>query len=309
MDTHDSYLISLNQRLAAAVAEWPPSTRDAFARATLAAYVDGEGFRGRAGGADVYYTAFALRTLAVLGRDIEPIRSDLLAATGRLPTRSLPDHVSVLLIKSMLGADVDAAAPDALEQLRCDDGGYAKVPGGTSSTYATFLVGLAYDLLGRMPPEMDRVGEFILTRRRGDGGFAELAQMPAGSLNPTAAAAAVAMAAGVMDESVIEGVCRFLLESQRDDGSWPASGRVAAGDLLSTFTALLTLADLGAADMARPAAAERFVRACRIRPDGFGGSPTDNDTDVEYTFYGIGAMAVLGVQPQSDKPRGSDLKS
>jgi geranylgeranyl transferase type-2 subunit beta len=297
MNTPKPYLIDLNDRLAAAAAEWPEAASEAFARFTLDHYVDGRGFLGRSGEPDVYYTAFALRTLAVLGWDIEPIRAGLLNAVDRLLVRSLPDQLSVQFIKHMLAAGDDSLNAEILEQLRCENGGYAKTPGGTSSTYATFLIGLAYDLAGQVPPEMEWIGRFVLTCRRDDGGFAELAQMPGSSINPTAAAAAVAMAAGVMDTPMVDGVSGFLVGTQRDDGGWPASPRVDMSDLLSTFTALLTLSDLGAADQADLAAAERFVRACRVRPYGFGGSPDDSDADVEYTFYGVGALAMLGAQP------------
>jgi len=297
MNTPKPYLIDLNERLAAAAAAWPAAAAEAFARFTLDHYVYRCGFRGRSDAPDVYYTAFALRTLTVLGWNIELIQAALADIVGRITAYSLPDQLSLQFIKHMLAVGDDSLDTDALEQLRCGDGGYAKAPGGTPSTYATFLVGLAYDLAGRTPPEMDRIGRFILTRRRDDGGFAELAQMPGSSINPTAAGAAVAMAAGVMDEAMTGGVSRFLVGTQRDNGGWPASPRVEAADLLSTFTALLTLSDLGAADQADLPAAERFVRTCRVRPNGFGGSPDDREADVEYTFYGVAALAVLGAKP------------
>jgi len=297
MAAHTPYLVDLNERLAAAADAWPEQAKGTFALATLDGYVDGRGFRGRGGEPDAYYTAFALRTLAVLRWDIDPIRPGLLKAVDRMARVGLPDLVSAQFTRCTLGEGEAPADPQALERLRCDEGGYAKAPGGAPSTYATFLVGLSYDMAGRVPPAMEDVGRFILTRRRDDGGFAELTQMPIGSVNPTAAGTAMAMAAGVMDESVADGVRRFLLQTQRADGGWPAGARVTSCDLLSTFTALLTLSDLGAADRADLGAAERFVRACRVRPDGFGGSPDDGETDVEYTFYGIGSLAILGARP------------
>ena len=61
----------------------------------------------------------------------------------------------------------------------------------------------------------------------------------------------------------------------------------------STFTAMLTLGDLGALEQIDHPAATRFVRSCRLRPGGFGASPDDTQADVEYTFYGLGALAIL----------------
>ena len=111
-----------------------------------------------------------------------------------------------------------------LESLRTPDGGYAKAPGGSAGTYHTFLAALCYDLLGRAAPGADEIAAFIRSRRRNDGGFAELAQMPHSSVNPTAAAAALLAATGDFDEILLDDVADFLTGVQRPDGGWPASG-------------------------------------------------------------------------------------
>ena len=63
--------------------------------------------------------------------------------------------------------------------------------------------------------------------------------------------------------------------------------------MLSTFTAVLTLRDLGAMDEIDVAAARRFVRSMELESGGFLGGEWDAATDCEYTFYGLGALALL----------------
>ncbi|NLF32884.1 MAG: beta-hydroxylase [Planctomycetes bacterium] len=296
-----AYLLDLNERLGRAASAWPPRQREPFVRFVRGAWA-GAGFRGRAGGADLYYTAFALRALAMLGDDLDDLRAPLLPAAATTGRTSLADRVSALFTVRLLSG---AGAPPppaeahaaAFEALRCDDGGYARAPGGASSTYATFLVAVGYDLLGASPPDAGGIAAFVRRRRRDDGGFADADRMPRSSVNPTAAAVALAAAGGLDDAALYDGAARFLLDVQRGDGGFPAGRGAPTGDLLSTFTALLTLSDLGAADAADTAAAERFTRACRAGEGGFGGVPGDDGADVEYTFYGLGVLAVLGAAP------------
>ncbi|MFW6146560.1 MAG: prenyltransferase/squalene oxidase repeat-containing protein [Planctomycetota bacterium] len=296
-----AYLLELNDHLRRRASSWTARQREPFVRFVRGAWT-GTGFRGRAGGADLYYTAFALRALALLGDDLGDLRAPLPATTAPGAGMSLADGISALFVRCLLAG---AAAPPpaveahvaAFEALRCDDGGYARAPGATSSTYATFLVAMGYDLLAAAPPDTDGLRAFVRNRRRDDGGFADSARMPRASVNPTAAAVALAVATGLDDAALYAGAAQFLLASQRWDGGFPASGGAPAGDLLSTFTALLTLDDLGAAGAADGPAAERFIRACRIGAGGYGGSPDDEGADVEYTFYGLGGTALLGVRP------------
>ncbi len=309
MDADLPYLIQLNQRLAEGLADWPAERIDRFAAFIRFRQTDSGGFAGRAGGADLYYTAFAVRGLSILGR-LEPgFGTGVKGFLQSLAPANLIDIVSRLAIERMVapgprphgGESGEMAAK--IESFRGADGGYGKVPGASSSsTYHTFLAALSYDLLGCRPPAPAALGRFALSRVRDDGGFAEIAPIPGGSVNPTAAGAALVTAlaldadAGLADEAaaaVLDGVVRFLLSTQRDDGGWPASPRTHASDLLSTFTAVLTLSDLGALDGVDMAITSGFVGACEIQGDRFGGYPGDEEGDVEYTFYGLGASAIL----------------
>jgi geranylgeranyl transferase type-2 subunit beta len=270
------------------------------------------GWSGREGGSDLYYTGFALRGLAVLDA-LTPEVCDRAAGFLR---RSLASEASVvdffsllyaaLLVQASGGADVLAGSPPdwpdrvaaALESYRTADGGYGKVVGAASgSTYHTFLVALCYELLGRTLPDPGRAVEFVLSRRREDGGFVEVAPMKRSGTNPTAAAVGLLRVAApaALEErpEVRRGVVEFLVEMASDEGGLRANGRVPLADLLSTFTGAWTLAELGAIDRLDGDGVVRYALDCEQPPGGFHGGLWDTGFDVEYTFYGVGTLGLL----------------
>src|SRR5213592_3892440 len=126
------YLEDLTLRLAAGIAELPEELRARQSRYLLAAQRDDGGFAGREGGSDLYYTGFALRSLAMLGELYGPVAE---RAAGFLKSRlngqeSIVDFFSLIygaeLLSSAAGIDVFAdadphwrdAVAAALERLR-----------------------------------------------------------------------------------------------------------------------------------------------------------------------------------------------
>ncbi|HEY2414537.1 MAG TPA: prenyltransferase/squalene oxidase repeat-containing protein, partial [Pirellulaceae bacterium] len=135
-----TYLEELTLRLAAGIAELPEEMRARHSRYLLSKQREDGGFAGREGGSDLYYTGFALRSLAMLAELYGPPAE---RAAGFLRSRlsgqeSIVDFLSLVygaaLIESAAGIDVFAGTPanwreavaGALEQLRRGDGGYAK---------------------------------------------------------------------------------------------------------------------------------------------------------------------------------------
>ena len=308
----DNYLLSLTARLADGLARLPAETRDrhtAYLRSAQAA--DG-GFPGREGGSDLYYTAFALRGLAVLG-ELTPETSERAAGFLR---HSLAREAAVVDFFSLLyacalvqlggGPNVLAAAPAdwpervaaTLESLRTPDGGYGKSAGAASgSTYHTFLVGLTYELLGRPLPRAADAVRFVSGRRRDDGGFVEVGPMRRGGTNPTAAA--VGLLQLTREEGAFrlaefrDGVADFIADVTSPEGGIRANGRAPLADLLSTFTGAWTLDQLG--DLRRLDAGKLldYARSVERAEGGFRGGLWDDGCDVEYTFYGLGVLALL----------------
>lgn len=310
--TAEPYLPRLNARLARGLAAVPPETRDKHARFLRSKQNADGGFPGREGGSDLYYTGFALRGLAVL----DALDDGVLGPAARFLRASLARQASVvdffsllyscLLVQAAGGEDVFADAPpdwpdrvaETLEGFRTKDGGYAKVTGGPSgSTYHTFLVALCYEVLNRPVPRPAELAAFVLSRRREDGGFVEIAPMKRSGTNPTAAAVGLLKVVephvGPMAEDVRTGVVEFLAAMPSDEGGLRANSRVPLADLLSTFTGAWTLAELGALGRLDVEKVLRYADDVEQPPGGFHGGLWDEGFDVEYTFYGLGVLGLL----------------
>ena len=266
------------------------------------------GFAGREGGSDLYYTSFALRSLAILGELYGPIaeRTAAFLGTRLLGRESIVDFLSLVYSASLLRvaagidlfADLPASWPDsiaiALGKLRRPDGGYAKGPEGVaSSTYHTFLVAICLELIDRPVPQPQDVVQFILSQQCEGGGFREIRAGKRAGTNPTAAAIGTLRVLGALTSEVRESTLDFLVEMQNDEGGLRANTRIPIADLLSSFTGYLTLVDLDAtAEIDRPAV-QRYVQSLELPGGGFHGAAWDPASDVEYTFYGLGCRALL----------------
>jgi geranylgeranyl transferase type-2 subunit beta len=182
---------------------------------------------------------------------------------------------------------------ESLESVRHADGGYAKAHGGTTgSTYTTFLVALALELIGKSIPHPDRIVSFLQSRER-DGGFVEIPQMKRAGTNPTAAAVGTLQIIGALDVPTRDRVSAFLTRMICEEGGLRANDRIPAADLLSTFTGSWTLADLGGLDRLDRAALRRYAESLQGSEGGFRGGLWDAGMDVEYTFYGVGVLGLL----------------
>lgn len=308
MNTAPNYLQRLSVRLALGLERIDPETRRRHAQFFKAAQRPDGGFSGRIGESDVYYTSFALRALAILGE----LQGELARGAGEFLRSRLEcadktiDQMSLILgaavLENAAGINVYGqseegwknAFSERLEQLRREDGGFAKGPGGAaSSTYYTFLALLCLELLERPCAQPERAVDFVLSRRDARGGFREIRVSKRAGTNPTAAAIGVLQMLHALDESTRETTSRFLATMQQDSGSLLANSRIPFGDLLSTFTGISTLADLGELDRIDTAAALRFVRSVEQLNGGFQAAAWDDVSDVEYTFYGLGTLALL----------------
>jgi geranylgeranyl transferase type-2 subunit beta len=72
-----------------------------------------------------------------------------------------------------------------------------------------------------------------------------------------------------------------------------ANARAPLADLLSTFTGTWTLAQLGALERIDTEAVLAYAQSLEAAEGGFRGGLWDERTDVEYTFYGLGILALL----------------
>ncbi len=229
------------------------------------------------------------------------------------------------------GQDRSATVAASIDRYRRPDGGYAKSPSNPSSSiYHTFLALACKELLVPPPdskPEADGTlgaWELVNSRRRDDGGYVEITQMRQSGTNPTAAAVAILRMIGRLNDpaqdDARESAIGFLSSMQTGEGGFRANTQIPFADLLSTFTALTALDGMLAkhkktlatsdgllaehkktlADVVDLAAARRFAENLEIPQGGFRAGVWDDSPDVEYTFYGLGTLAMLNAEGFSD---------
>ncbi|HBT77716.1 MAG TPA: beta-hydroxylase [Planctomycetaceae bacterium] len=318
------YFLQLTLRLSQGIGRLDDDVRGRAATFLRAAQGPGGGFHGKSATEDIYYTGFAVRGLSLLGELDEStvthayrfLRSFLTAS--RVSSFTATDVFSFLQTAVLLEAETGTSVFDsrdatmkewALEQwsrFRCEDGGYASSRNTPySSTYHTFLVAATGELLGIDEMRKNKMGAMILRRRRSDGGFVELEKLRYGGTNPTAAAVALLRllesrsgtgripGSPVPPPTARGASIDFLLNQRTDDGGFRANPRIPESDLLSTFTAMIALIDLGAEGRLEIDSLRRYLEGRRHPDGGWTGGPWDTEPDVEYTFYGLAASGVL----------------
>ncbi|SFJ47521.1 prenyltransferase/squalene oxidase repeat-containing protein [Planctomicrobium piriforme] len=303
------YLVRLGTRLNAGLAALSDERKDRHAAFVLSTQLSDGGFRGREGDSDLYYTSFAIRALWMLDRLSGPVIDQATrylrqAGPAELATLDLMNWLSTALALQLAGGenlveDLEVFRESAalrLEATRTADGGYAKsTEGAAGSTYQSFLVLLTYQLLGLSLPRRNALIQFLYDRQRDDGGFVEIAPMKRSGTNPTAAAAATLGELGALDPETRRDITAFLREVKNpEEGGFQANTRVPFADSLSTFTAILTAQDLQLPDAySSPAILNWVTSQLEFPTGGFRAAAWDVNADVEYTFYGLGLLALL----------------
>lgn len=307
-----AYLADLTARLAEGIGQLPEAVRRKHLDYLLGAQRTDGGFSGREGGSDLYYTAFGLRSLSILGELYGPVaeRAAEFLRSQLSRQQTVVDFFSLFygahLIRAAAGLDIFAAAEAGwpyrvaqfLESLRCADGGYAKAQGGSAgSTYHSFLVLLVYELLELPFPDPDRVVEFLAGQADPQGGWREIRASKRAGTNPSAAAVATLKILGRLAAVDRDPLIEFFCRMQSNEGGLCANTRIPLADLLSTFTGWLTLIDLRAGQELEPRSLRQFVDSLQLPAGGFQAFALDPGHDVEYTFYGLGCLALSQLSP------------
>ena len=294
-----SYLARLTERILPGMLQETSERRDRFRAYFLAAHDQNGGFRGRKGSGDLYYSAFAVRGLFLLGMlDDEKLLTRLSGFLEKERHRNDLSPAEILswtfcasLANTVQGKEL---LPEQMiplchrwERFRCADGCFAASETSTlSSTYTTFLTAIFYELLGDATRGLTIPVKPIVERQRSDGGFVELSPLRYSGTNPTAAAVGLLT---LLEEPLPEKkkIVEFLCRCQQPTGGFQAHSRIPLPDLLSSFSAWTALDDLDAADQVNCSALRNLVTSLRSSDGGFVGMPGDQQSDVEYTFYGM----------------------
>jgi geranylgeranyl transferase type-2 subunit beta len=303
------YLSSLTARLAAGMEFLPDSFRARHADYLLAAQRPDGGFAGRQGGSDVYYTMFALRSAELLGLAGEGLWRGAAQYARSLssPPRDMIECFCLLYIRRLVGKRTGTGREDEgraeimefVGRARAADGGYARFPGGEATVYHTFLATLCAELSDSDFSGAGKSVAFVRSRCCADGGYADSANDGSeGATNPTAAALALLTLFGEPQSRSASGTvphraAGFLVSMQRPEGGFAACAGAPEPDLLSTFTATVALAGIGALGRVKLAPVARFAHALQAPAGGFRSCADDAAPDVEYTYYGLGTLALL----------------
>ncbi|TWU57988.1 prenyltransferase/squalene oxidase repeat-containing protein [Rubripirellula reticaptiva] len=271
------------------------------------------GFAGREGESDPYYTAFALRGLWIAGglddsvgkRAADFLRSRLQKRESVIDLMSLIFGAAIceMAVGQVVIGDDDlhwrSNVAAMLETLRTDDGGFAKTPEGRAgSTYQTFLSVLCHQLIDIPVNDVEGIERFLASQAHDEGGYLEIRAAKRPGVNPTAAAIGTLKAMGRLDSVDHTNTVEFLSEMQTDEGGLSANTRIPFADLLSSFTGLLTLADLDASTRVNVDSIRRYALAMESPKSGSGGFigfSLDQTADVEYTFYGLAALSMCNL--------------
>lgn len=311
MEKELTYLERLTLALTYGASRLPDEITDRHAGYVLSQQREDGGWAGREGESDLYYTSFALRTLAFLGLlegDVAE-RSAAFLRTKLTTFQTIVDLLalvySVKLLEASIGLDVMAESRGdwqerlaaLLAQLRRPDGGYAKsLEGQAGSTYQTFLVLLCLQLIDQPIVEPEGIKRFLLGQKQQDGGFLEIRVGKRAGVNPTAAAIGALSVLGSLDETLAQETGEFLADMQVDGGGFQANSRIPLPDVLSTFTACVTLLDLNRLHWVDLGAAQKYILSMSRAGGGFAGFELDPAKDIEYTFYGLGALALFQLE-------------
>lgn len=311
-----SYLRMLAEQTRLALSNLPQELLSWHEAAILRFCSGSGGFRGRRGGADLYYTAFAVRALHALGtfhragkENPAPVESrpdsthESSSSLSEVISqyivcqnpKTIIDILNLLNIRLLLNCPVvkPMRALEFVEGFRTDDGGYGKTRNAVvGSLYHSFLAALCHDLLGMGVPERNRLIEFAINHKQSDGGFSESVSVHQSSTNAAAAGLSLLSVLGLMDEELADSGASYLLNMQHDSGGWLAGRNVPAPDLLSAYTASVSLFKIRRLQPRVLAKTLAFVRICQGQDGGFSAGPWDGTADVEYTYYGLGIIAL-----------------
>jgi prenyltransferase beta subunit len=261
----------------------------------------------RSGGADLYYTIFALAGLQALDcpLPVERVHS-WLRSFGKGEGLDFV-HLSALarcwaaIGTEKLDAETMQQLIDRIEAHRSRDGGYDAVPGNANgNAYGCFVALGAYQDLGCEMADPLRMVQCLKFLETPDGAWGNARGQRVGSTNATAAAVTLLHQLGMPLNAVVGD---WLLAQAYPDGGFLAMPKAPMPDLLSTATALHALAclDVPLPERLRERTLD-FLDSLWSADGGFHGHWADDYLDAEYTFYGLLALGHLAVTPYESRP-------
>ena len=256
-------------------------------------------FQDRTGRSDLYYTVFGLELMRAL--DVPMTREPLRSHLASFEDGESLDFVHLCCLarcRALLGdihpekTSLNERLVHRIEYYRTDDGGYHPACGSAHGTaYAAFLALGAYQDLQTKLPNLAGLRNALQQLATPDGGWANELPAKLASTNSTAAAVGVLGHIGAGSEILKAG--QWLRAQAHPLGGFRASTFAPVPDLLSTATALHTLASMGISIAPFREPCLNFIDTLWSNDGGFHGHWEDDILDIEYTFYGLLALGHL----------------
>ena len=98
-----------------------------------------------------------------------------------------------------------------------------------------------------------------------------------------------------LDDELRADIRAFLQEVRSGEGGFQANTRIPFADGLSTFTGSSPHRTSASTGCSIHRASDDFIRALELPDGGFKGASWDQAADVEYTFYALGTLGLMGV--------------
>lgn len=287
------------------VARLGPSVLGEEASRLIEKYIRGQqnadgGFQDRDGASDLYYTSFAIDALTALQVDI-PV--DSLTEYLEKQFEALQDldfvHLCCLArassaLEKYRGKDRLQPVLDRIEEFRTADGGYNQTPShATGSTYACFLAWGAYSDHGREISNQESLATCLKTLATNDGAWSNDLDFPIANAPSTAAAVAVYRNLRL---AIPENTTHWILSCfHPGSGGFLAFPDAPMPDLLTTAVALHTLDALQTPLENIRENCLDFIDTLWSAQGGFHGNWSDDQIDIEYTYYGLLALGHLAL--------------
>ena len=244
---------------------------------------------------DVYYSVFGLMLSYVFG-----VRIDCSAARTQLELNKPNEHdlvhyaayirskmILILLERNKAGIVLSRLFSVEEKTLPAFTGFPHNDP---HSPYSVFiLLSLLEDMGHKIKNKNELLRSLDLYRISG-GGYSnnERATVP-NALSATNATAAALCIRGQLEGYNMNEDVEYLRGLQDESGGFFATDQSPVPDILSTATALFVLSCYKKAPLVEP---DAFIEAHWLDSGGFAPTLLENESDIEYTFYGILALGI-----------------
>ncbi|MFT5467968.1 MAG: hypothetical protein ACI8UO_003076 [Verrucomicrobiales bacterium] len=263
------------------------------------AQLDDGGFPDRDGDSDLYYTSFAIDTLTALQAELPEDR--LIPYLKQFGDGEHLDFVHRCCLARCWSA-VSSAKPDnatrdrileRIEAFRTPEGGYDQKPNSNhGSAYGCLLAYGAYADHRREPPNPLGILTCLDALKCDGGGWVNDKIIPIGNGPATAAAVTVCRN---FRHPLPPNTADFLLSLFHPQGGFLPFPDAPMPDLLSTAVTLHALDGLQIPFGKIKEPCLDFVDSLWTAAGGFHGNWSDDDLDLEYTYYGLLALGHLAL--------------